>query len=264
MISSQVRDSRYLTKARAAYTARLLAAGAIIAVPVACGNSDEAVFTATTAPVTAATTTVPTPTAAATAPAPAATPAPTTQAPATAAATVATQAPVAPTAAGDSAASDTVADTAAPASGSRAIAEGSQMTLDFTYTASGGGRVHSPYIAAWVEDPDGNLVQTIAVWFESGKGEKWLPDLSSWYAAASDTDVTTSGATRTPGTYSLVWDGTDWNGAAAPAGSYRVFVESAREKGPYSITSAEIALDGGATSVTLPDNGELSALTVTV
>lgn len=232
MIPSYLGKSRYLPKARAANIARLVAVGAIVVLPVACSSSDEAAFTTsdTTAQTTAETT------AQATADA--------TSAPDTTEATATTQ------------------GTTVPAGGS-AIPAGSELTIDFTYAASG-GQAKNPYIAAWVEDADGNLVQTISLWFESGKGEKWLDDLSAWYAAAGSTDVTTSGATRAPSTYQVAWDGTTWEGTAAPAGSYVIYVEAAREHGPHSLTSTEITLDGNSINATLNDNEELSALTVTV
>lgn len=157
---------------------------------------------------------------------------------------------------------------AAPAAGD------AELVLDFTYTPGasqsgpgggpGGGRVRNPYIAVWVEDRSGNLVQTIAVWYDqSPRGDRYLQDLRSWMAASGG-EATTSGATRAAGTYSVAWDGTDVDGQPVAEGEYTLYVESAREHGPYSITSAPILIGPQGSSVTLADNGELSGLTATI
>ncbi len=140
------------------------------------------------------------------------------------------------------------------------------MVVDFTFSASSGGRVHNPYIAVWVEDADGNLVQTISLWYEqSSKGPKYLNDLRGWLSASGGTiDSTTSGATRTAGSYSVAWDGTDMNGQPVAQGDYVLFVEAAREDGPYEITSSPIAITDAGFTVALADNGELTDLSATL
>ena len=157
---------------------------------------------------------------------------------------------------------------AAPAPGD------TELILDFTYTPGasqsgpggrpGGGGVRNPYIAVWVEDRSGNLVQTVALWYDqSPRGDRYLQDLRSWMAASGG-EATSSGATRAAGTYSVAWDGTDVSGQLVAEGEYTLYVESAREHGPYSITSASVLIGPQGSSVTLADNGELSGLTATV
>ncbi|MEZ5226210.1 MAG: DUF2271 domain-containing protein, partial [Acidimicrobiales bacterium] len=91
---------------------------------------------------------------------------------------------------------------------------GAELLVDFTYEASGSGRILNPYIAVWIEDADGNLVKTISLWYEqSGKGAKYLNHLQGWAAATGQTvDESTSGATRVAGSYTVAWDGTDDSG----------------------------------------------------
>lgn len=162
----------------------------------------------------------------------------------------------------------TVPDTAAPettaiAVSASAFPAGSEMVVDFTYSTSE-GRARNPYIAVWVEDSSGNLVQTISLWMlQSQKGTRWIRDLSSWYSASGG-EASTSGATRSAGTYSVVWDGTGLDGQPVPAGDYVLFVESAREHGPHSITSAPFAATGDGFAIDLPAVGELSGLKATL
>lgn len=138
-----------------------------------------------------------------------------------------------------------------------------EMLVSFSYTPDGSGKRENPYIAVWVETPDGLLVDTVALWFEqSEKGDRWLDDLRSWYDASSDgDDVTMSAATRAAGDYTVSWDVTDLAGQAVQPGAFVLFVESARENGPHHITSTPIQI-GDPTPLSLADDGELSAVSV--
>ncbi len=110
----------------------------------------------------------------------------------------------------------------------------------------------------WVEDLDGNLVDTISLWFESGKGMRWIDELRQWYSAGGTDDMSMSSATRVAGEYTVAWDGTDSNGDPVPHGEYVVYIEAAREHGPYSITSATVTVSDSGSTVAFADDGELS------
>ena len=256
MLPPRYVNSRYLGKARAAYVARLVAAGVIVMVPAACGGGGDAeVFGSATTTAAgasdvtsdAAATTVAAATAAATA------------APASTSATVVTS--TAPTTAAPAA--TTVP--AAAATGATFPA-GGEMVVDFTFAAESSGQVRNPYVAVWVEDTEGTYVSTIAVWYEqTDKGMRYLDDLRAWITASNgEVPGTSTGATRSPGTYSVVWDGTDIDGNLVSEGDYVLYVEAAREHGPYEITSTPITISDAGFSVTLDDNGELVGLTATL
>ncbi|HEY8998320.1 MAG TPA: DUF2271 domain-containing protein, partial [Edaphobacter sp.] len=110
-------------------------------------------------------------------------------------------------------------------------------------------RYRRPYVAVWVEDQDHFPVRTIALWFAK---PRWLPDLKAWYHAdqirnlAEGTDISTtvSSATRSPGKYTLRWDGKDNAGKPVKPGKYTVFIEAAREHGTYGLIKQEINWDG--------------------
>ena len=231
---------RYFDAVRRAKLARIAAAGAIVVIPAACSSGDAGVFESALDASTAVEVTV-AHTADATAPANAAadestatTGAPTTEVPTT------TEAPVAATS---------------------AFPAGGELVVDFTYTAEGGGRVRNPYVAVWVENEAGELVNTIGLWFlQNQKGTRWLNHLSNWSSVYGGETVN-SGATRSPGAYSVAWNGTDVNGAAVAAGNYTLFIESAREHGPHSITSSMITIGAEGFNISLPDSGELNGLT---
>jgi hypothetical protein len=151
-----------------------------------------------------------------------------------------------------------------------ALPTGAALAVAFTWTASGsggGGPDHNPFIAVWVENPAGDLVANISVWYDPPKGNRWVNNLTSWYSAVSSTAssylTTTTGATRAAGSYSLSWDGTDASGARAAQGDYVVFIESAQEHGAHSLTSTPITLGAAGAKASLADDGDLSAATAT-
>ncbi|MFV0526055.1 MAG: DUF2271 domain-containing protein [Acidimicrobiales bacterium] len=145
---------------------------------------------------------------------------------------------------------------------------GGEAVVSFTYTPSDrGGRVNNPYIAVWIEDGSGNLVEPLALWYEQGgKGSRWLKDLTRWTSVEGTVDTvdTVTGATRTPGDYQLTWDFTDLDGRAVAPGTYYVCIESAREHGPYSLIREAVDLDGSATTVEFADEEELSGANLDV
>jgi hypothetical protein len=181
-------------------------------------------------------------------------------APATTPTSVATKSPAAPA--------------AAPASGSASAASPNEAVIGFTYVPSNSGRrIHNPYIAVWIETADGQPIRTVALQFQPGKGERWLPDLKRWYQADQarlsgpldgvDIVGTVSAATKLPGTQRFVWDGLDDSKAPVPAGDYVLFIEAAREKGPYQLVREPITLNS-ADSRKIADNGDLQSITLDV
>jgi thiamine biosynthesis lipoprotein ApbE len=110
-------------------------------------------------------------------------------------------------------------------------------------------RYRRPYVAVWVEDSDHFPVRTLALWFQK---PRWLPELKSWYRAdqvrnlaeGTDLSITVSSATRSPGKYTLRWDGKDNVGKSVKPGKYTVMIEAAREHGTYGLIKQEINWDG--------------------
>ncbi len=107
-------------------------------------------------------------------------------------------------------------------------------------TGRRGGRFKRHFVAAWVEDGEGRLVKILAVWAQTGE-LKYLKDLDTfWHDAwlesggSSSPSVLSSisRATRAPGHYDLVWDGTDSDGRPVPRGSYAICLDVNREHGP--------------------------------
>ncbi len=203
---------------------RTAVAGALLVLPVACSNSDEDVFSSAS---TVETTT------------------------ADDAVTSTSELP-------PSTDASTTSETATASSG--VFPSGGELVVSFTYEPSTSSQAKRPYVAVWVEDGEGNLIDTISLWFDQGReGTKWLSDLSQWYQASDADDTTMSGATRVAGDYTVVWDGTDSDGNPVAAGEYVLNIESAREKGPTSYTSGTVVISDDGFTIDLDDDGELSA-----
>lgn len=163
--------------------------------------------------------------------------------------------------------------TAPPAPTGGAFDPAMRTRVAFTYVASGGGRrVHNPYVAVWVENPDGLLVRTIGLSIQPGKGRKWWPDLKRWWrsdqarqaAGGADLIETIASPTRTPGAYEYTWDGTDDNSAPVAAGTYTLIIEAAREKGPYDVVQYDLVIDNQPMSVVLEPAGDLQEISVAI
>lgn len=147
-----------------------------------------------------------------------------------------------------------------------------EMVISFTYTQAAGGKNERPYVAVWIEDQVGELVETVALWFQQRRrGERWLDHLHRWYeveqdrlgAGGVDDVATVTSATRQPGAYAVVWDGTI-DGVSAAPGQYFVCIEAVREEGPYSLIRVPFDLTGSLSDTPLPDEGELSAARVRI
>jgi hypothetical protein len=126
-------------------------------------------------------------------------------------------------------------------------------------------RYRRPYVAIWVEGQDHLPVRTIAVW--SGK-PRYVPELRSWYHTAqlrgNEDDIlrTVSSATRSPGRYTLKWDGKDDEGNFVKSGEYTIYIEVAREHGTYQILRQPMDFSGQPKQVTLPSGSEIGGATL--
>jgi len=130
-----------------------------------------------------------------------------------------------------------------------------EVAIDMTIATPEKGlanRYRRPYVAVWVENSKGLPVRTLILWIGLGGSgpDRWLPDLRRWYR---DDEVKTliekknmvyltARPTRSPGNYSMIWDGKDDDGKPLPLGKYTIYLESAREHGPYSITHKTVTI----------------------
>ena len=126
------------------------------------------------------------------------------------------------------------------------------------------GRYHRPYVAVWVEDKDHNYLKTVALWSEK---PRYLEDLRGWYrvskSATANISNSVTSATRSPGKYTLRWNGLNDAGKPVAPGNYTVFIEAAREHGTYQLMHQEINFDGRtAQNFSLPGNTEIAGVSL--
>ena len=157
-----------------------------------------------------------------------------------------------------SAASSSASSTKAKAGSSLPAA--AKLSVSFTFAAaSGGGPMRNPYVAVWIEDAAGELVKTVALWHEDRGGQdRWLSEMKAFSALGATDAQTVSSATRQPGTYTVEWDGSTAQGGRASAATYQLFIEAAREHGPYEILQQAVSLGSKAAAFTITPSGELA------
>ncbi len=127
------------------------------------------------------------------------------------------------------------------------------------------GNTHRPFAAIWVENESRKPVRNLALWYNK---TKWLPDLGRWYRIngerfradkANYSSVT--GATRSPGKYTVKWDGKDDKGNFVPQGKYTINIESSKERGTDEIIRQTLELRNAAVNATATGNVEISNVT---
>lgn len=98
------------------------------------------------------------------------------------------------------------------------------FTFSVTTTSSGG---YSPkhLVAIWIENNSGTFIKTKAKYSSASN----LDHLAVWTGKSSSnvTDATTGATLLSHGTLTIVWNGTDVNGALVPDGTYNVWIEMA-------------------------------------
>ncbi|WP_020596031.1 DUF2271 domain-containing protein [Spirosoma panaciterrae] len=128
-----------------------------------------------------------------------------------------------------------------------------QITLEL---ARFEGRSHRPFVAVWVEDESGKPVRQLALWYNK---PRWLHDLREWYSLQTDKAASVTSATRSPGEYTLVWDGKDDDGQYVKQGKYTVLIEAAREHGSYQLIRQTMDFNGKVKQQPLTGNVEITA-----
>ncbi len=137
---------------------------------------------------------------------------------------------------------------------------------------------HRPYVAAWVEDGERDVVANLLVWYQqerkgapanADRGTKWLPDLRQWWRR-SGRGLTmpidgVSSATRAVGEYQVSFMPGKGAMPALAAGEYTLRVEAAREEGGRELLEIPFAWPPAvATTLTVTGNSELGTFSLTV
>ncbi|MDB5006959.1 MAG: hypothetical protein JWP45_1352 [Mucilaginibacter sp.] len=126
-----------------------------------------------------------------------------------------------------------------------------------------GFRVHRPYVAVWVVDKNKKPVRNIALWYNK---TRYLDDIHVWYDTYYQTFMddnanvsSTSSATRSPGKYTLKWDGKDDKGKPVNKGTYTIYIEVAREHGTHQLMEKQMDFSGIPKQITLEGNTEIAS-----
>lgn len=140
--------------------------------------------------------------------------------------------------------------------------QGQELAVQFDIRGSqqgGRGGWRRPYVAAWIEDPQGRPVRTLCLWIDS---TRWLRDLRRWnrlYRELPGFVDVVSQATRRAGHYTLVWDGLDDDQQPVMPGEFVFCLEAAREHGTYQLIKKTVTVGGGPFAIELEGNTEIES-----
>lgn len=138
--------------------------------------------------------------------------------------------------------------------------EGYELLVEFKINQPDTRRYQRPFIAIWIEDADNRFVKALCLWAELGSS--YLNKLSRWDRLEGrdwQRLNTLTKATRRPGNYKLIWDGTDEAGNQLPFGKYAIFIEAVREHGSHTLIREEITLGTEAIERNLKGNLEIKS-----
>jgi thiamine biosynthesis lipoprotein ApbE len=123
-----------------------------------------------------------------------------------------------------------------------------------------------PYVATYVETPDGTSVRTISLWSQKAQ---WIREMRRWYrgegvrrAAAGGPSLidTVTQPTRPPGTYTVVWDGRNDQGALVEQGEYVIYLESVRQGSSSFVTQQAFTFGTTPFQATMADYAGFSGI----
>lgn len=133
---------------------------------------------------------------------------------------------------------------------------------------------HRPYVAIWLEGPDGRVAANLAVWYQlrdtaEGHGTKWLPDLRQWWRKSGRTlDLPVDGVTgptRPVGRHALSFSDAQPQLKGLAPGEYTLVVEAAREVGGRELLKIPFSWPAGnARTGNAQGSSELGAVSLSV
>lgn len=132
--------------------------------------------------------------------------------------------------------------------GAIGAAHAGTVTVDVEIPRLSVAEYHKPYVAAWIEDGAGAHKSNLFVWYQAGKGDKWLKDLRAWWRKSgrdlSAPDVSgLSSASKAPGRQTAKIDSAVAFKGLTP-GDYVLNVEASREGGGREVVKAPFKWDG--------------------
>ncbi|MDC7684638.1 DUF2271 domain-containing protein [Asticcacaulis sp. BYS171W] len=129
-----------------------------------------------------------------------------------------------------------------------AAAQAGTVTVEVELPRLGVAEYHKPYVAGWIEDAAGAHRSNLFVWYQAGKGDKWLKDIRTWWRK-SGRDLTLpqdglTSATKAPGRQTVKFDSNSPAFKGLAAGDYVLNVEASREGGGREVVKVPIKWDG--------------------
>lgn len=151
-----------------------------------------------------------------------------------------------------------------------APAAAAEMTVSIDIPRLDVAEYHRPYMAMWLQMPDGEPAASLAVWYDVGKrndeGADWLKDLRQWWRRIGrNTDMPVdgvSGPTRAPGAHEVTFG--EKLKDLAP-GEYEFMIEAVREVGGRELLHGSVQWPPKEETIIRLEGGrELGTVTLTL
>lgn len=101
------------------------------------------------------------------------------------------------------------------------------LSVSVSTSEAGGGYAPKHVVAIWVEDGSGNFVKSLLAYAQNRKTHlnEWQASTDAAGTEYNVTDAITGATQSSHGTRSCSWDGTDYNSAPVPDGTYSLRME---------------------------------------
>lgn len=122
-------------------------------------------------------------------------------------------------------------------------------------------RYRRPYVVIWITDKDNQVVRTLLM---LGRRPGWQDDNYIWWRSygrqAKQIVHSISRPTRSPGRYSVKWDGKNDRGQLVDKGRYTLHIEAARQYGDHTRRAIDLDLGDAPVEHTIDSEGEIGAI----
>ncbi|WP_081621211.1 DUF2271 domain-containing protein [Hirschia maritima] len=153
-------------------------------------------------------------------------------------------------------------------------AQAETLSVDIELPRIDVAEYHRPYVAIWIANQDRTVAANLNVWYQQedgpeGEGETWLKDMRQWWRRSGRSLELpidgVSGATKVPGTHTLVFSETSDQLSSLVAGEYVLCVEAAREVGGREILRLPFKWKSGqAQTTSVTGETELGEITLKI
>ena len=136
-----------------------------------------------------------------------------------------------------------------------------ELAITFTFgDPRGGMTARRPYVVVYIDDADATPVRTVTLWAQDAS---WIRNLRRWFRGDRARQAeggqsllsTVTSPTRSPGRYTVIWDGRNDQGEFVEQGEYFVCIETIRQGSSPYFTREPFTFESASFSAQMEDYG---------